>query len=201
MIGLAEFCATCHAADVPVIVDAASMPDPRPYLAAGSDLVLFSAHKAFGALTAGVVAGRASLVDACLLQQHGIGRPMKVGKEGVIGAIAALEGWATDDHAERRAAIARRVQRVVARLGGLRGVRAAPQASQQVRLELDARQGLSAAEMSRRLRERDPAILVWDLHAEAGVLVLTLGKVDDAVAEVVCDAIAGLVGPGLVPAQ
>jgi hypothetical protein len=93
------------------------------------------------------------------------------------------------------------VERVVARLGSLRGVRAVPQGSQQVRLELDVRQGLSAVECSRRLRERDPAILAWDLHAEAGVLVLTLGKVDDAAADVVCDAIAGLVEPSLAPAQ
>ena len=37
------------------------------------------------------------MVQACFYQEHGIGRPMKVGKEGVAGAIAALEAWMTDD--------------------------------------------------------------------------------------------------------
>ena len=78
---------------VPVIVDAASVSDPRPYVEAGGDLVLFSAHKQFGSITAGVIAGRLPLVQACIYQEHGIGRPMKVGKEGVAGAIAALEAW------------------------------------------------------------------------------------------------------------
>jgi L-seryl-tRNA(Ser) seleniumtransferase len=187
MIELEQFCSTCHAAGVPVIVDAASVPDPKPYLKAGADLVLFSAHKAFSSLTAGFVAGRADLVEACGLQQHGIGRPMKVGKEGVIGAIAAIEAWASDDHKANQAKVRVRVERVVDRLGVLRGVKAAPQGRNQVRLELDANvAGVSADELSRHLRGHDPAIVVWDLHSEAGILVLTLSKVSDETAELVC---------------
>jgi L-seryl-tRNA(Ser) seleniumtransferase len=196
MIDLATFCAVCHGAGVPVLVDAASVPDPRPYLQAGADLVLFSAHKSFAALTAGIVAGRAALVEACLAQQHGIGRPMKVGKEGVIGAIAALEAWASDDQATQQSRVRQRVERTSARLGALPGVKAAPRGRHQVALEIDAgRAGLSASALSARLRERDPAILVWDLHSEAGVLVLTLNKVPDDTAELVCAQIEQLVAP------
>jgi len=190
MIDLEQFCTLCHAAGVPVIVDAASVPDPRPYLKSRADLVLFSAHKAFSSLTAGFIAGRADLVEACGLQQHGIGRPMKVGKEGVIGAIAAIEAWASDDHKALQAKIRGRVERVVDRLGVLRGVKAAPQGRNQVRLELDANvAGVSAGELSTHLRGRDPAIVVWDLHSEAGILVLTLSKVSDETVELVCSRI------------
>ena len=201
MIDLEQFCSVCHGAGVPVIVDAASVPDPRPYLKAGADLVLFSAHKAFSALTAGVVAGRASLVEACGLQQHGIGRPMKVGKEGIIGAIAAIEAWTSDDRQALQAKVRGRVERVVARLGALRGVKAAPQGRNQVRLELDATvAGVSAGELSKKLRVRDPAILAWDLHAEAGILVLTLSKISDETAELVCSRIEQVLNGATVKA-
>ncbi len=197
MIPLPEFCEIAHAAGVPVIVDAASMPDPRPYLRAGADLVTFSAHKAFSSLTAGIVAGRAPLVQACLLQQHGIGRPMKVGKEGVIGAIVAVEAWASDDRDAIQSRVAQRVERAIAKLGALPGVRASRSGRNQVRLEIDPQRARrSAAEVAQCLREHDPAILVWDLHSAADVLVVTLGKVSDSDADLVCETIGRLLSPG-----
>jgi len=48
LIDLEAFCDICHRHELPVIVDAASQADPRLYLKAGADLVLFSAHKYFG---------------------------------------------------------------------------------------------------------------------------------------------------------
>jgi len=190
MIGLQDFCAICHAASVPVIVDAASVPDPRPYLAAGADLVLVSAQKSFAALTAGIVAGRRELVEACLLQQHGIGRPMKVGKEGVFGAIAAIEAWSADDRPALQAQLKRRIEAVRLRLGALPGVRASTHGRNQVRLDIDAKAaGFSAAELSKTLRAQDPVILVWDLHSESGKLLLTLSKVSDATAGLICSRI------------
>lgn len=201
MIGLGRFCEICHEVDVPVIVDAASVPDPRPLLKAGADLVLFSAQKAFASLTAGIVAGRTDLVEACRLQHHGIGRPMKVGKEGIIGAIAAIEAWASDDHQAIQAGLRLRVERAVSRLGVLPGIKASAQGKNQVRLEVDATLvGVSASEISGKLRERDPAILAWDLHSEAGVLVLTLSKVSDETAEFVCSRIAQVLAGTLVSA-
>lgn len=186
MIALDTFLAACHEHGVPAIVDAASMPDPRPYVKAGADLVLVSAHKSFAALTAGIVAGRSEAVAACLAQEHGIGRPMKVGKEGVIGAIAALEAWASDAHEEIRLRTAARVERAAARWSRLVGVKAAPHGRAQVRVEIDSRTaGLDAAGLSASLRTQAPAILAWDHHREAGVLLFTLGKVTDAQADYV----------------
>src|SRR2546425_2094189 len=54
---------------------------------------LFPYTTLFRSLTAGVIAGRRDLVRACYLQERGIGRAMKVGKEGVISLIAALTRW------------------------------------------------------------------------------------------------------------
>jgi L-seryl-tRNA(Ser) seleniumtransferase len=103
LIPLNEFVEVCHARGVPVIVDAASEYDLRGFLAIGADIVLYSAHKFLGGPTAGIVAGRGDLVRAAYLQNFGIGRGMKVGKEGIVGTIAALQAWETRDHVAIRA--------------------------------------------------------------------------------------------------
>jgi L-seryl-tRNA(Ser) seleniumtransferase len=103
MLPLAEFAETAHARGVPVIVDAASEYDLSGMLAAGADLALYSTHKFLGGPTGGIVAGRRDLVRAAFLQNGGIGRGMKVGKEGIAGAIAALEAWERRDHTAVRA--------------------------------------------------------------------------------------------------
>ncbi len=92
-----------HRHDVPVIVDAASEYDLKGFLARGADVAVYSAHKFLGGPTAGIVAGKLGLVRASYLQNMGIGRGMKVGKEGMLGTIAALEAWETRDHAGIRA--------------------------------------------------------------------------------------------------
>ncbi len=88
---------------VPVIVDGASEYDLRGFLARGADVAVYSAHKFLGGPTAGIVAGKRELVRAAYLQNMGIGRGMKVGKEGIVGTIAALEAWERRDHAGIRA--------------------------------------------------------------------------------------------------
>lgn len=88
---------------VPVIVDAASEYDLKGFIVRGADVAVYSAHKFLGGPTAGIVAGSVDLVRAGFLQNMGIGRGMKVGKEGMLGTIAALEAWETRDHEGIRA--------------------------------------------------------------------------------------------------
>jgi D-glucosaminate-6-phosphate ammonia-lyase len=102
LIPLDEFVAVCHARGVPVIVDAASEYDLRGFLATGADIALYSSHKFLGGPTGGIVAGRTDLVRASYLQNMGIGRGMKIGKEGMVGTIAALDAWERRDHAGAR---------------------------------------------------------------------------------------------------
>jgi D-glucosaminate-6-phosphate ammonia-lyase len=101
-IPLEQFCAICHERGVPVIVDAASEYDLCGFLAKGADIVIYSGHKFLGGPTTGIVAGRKDLVRAAYLQNFGIGRGMKAGKESIAGAMAALEAWATRDPAAAR---------------------------------------------------------------------------------------------------
>ena len=196
LIDLKTFCATCHESGVPVIVDAASVSDPRPYVEAGADLVLFSAHKAFASITAGVIAGRLPLVQACFYQEHGIGRPMKVGKEGVAGAIAALEAWLMDDRDQAVQALNARLLRVESRLKQIAGLAVSRQ-GMQLKLEIDpSKASISAHGLAKALRGGDPAIIVWSQFAREGMLLLTFGKVSDAVADHVCERIAEICAAG-----
>ena len=102
-VPLKTFVEVCHARGVPVIVDAASEYDLKLFLAEGADIVVYSGHKFLGGPTTGIVAGRKDLVRATYLQNRGVGRGMKVGKESIVGVIAALEAWKTRDHAGIRA--------------------------------------------------------------------------------------------------
>ncbi|RFB84670.1 hypothetical protein B5K11_31460 [Rhizobium leguminosarum bv. trifolii] len=99
LLNLKEFVEIAHARGVPVIVDAASEYDLRIFLEQGADIALYSGHKFLGGPTSGIVAGRKELVRHAFLQNMGIGRGMKVGKESIFGVMAALEAWERRDHA------------------------------------------------------------------------------------------------------
>jgi L-seryl-tRNA(Ser) seleniumtransferase len=122
-IPLSDFVRVCARRNVPVIVDAASEYELRGFIAAGADIAIYSAHKFLSGLTAGIVAGRKDVVRAAYLQNGGIGRGMKVGKEGIVSAIAALEAWAKRDHAAHRRAEEARVALWMRELGDVTGVR------------------------------------------------------------------------------
>ncbi|MEJ8308132.1 aminotransferase class V-fold PLP-dependent enzyme [Agrobacterium larrymoorei] len=99
LLNLKEFVEIAHAKGVPVIVDAASEYDLRIFLEQGADIALYSGHKFLGGPTSGIVAGKKNLVRNAFLQNMGIGRGMKVGKESIFGVMAALEAWEKRDHA------------------------------------------------------------------------------------------------------
>ena len=183
MIDLPTFCATCHEAGVPVIVDAAGEYDLRDYLSVGADIAIASAHKNFGALTAGIVAGRAPLIEACLLQDSGIGRPMKVGKEGIASVLAALVEW---QRLDREALIAAWKHRADLALQLLRDI---PSTRVMLAKDIDGSplvrtriyfDGKSSAEqIAQRLAEGEPSIRVWRLGIPQGYFELDPRTVSD----------------------
>lgn len=77
---------------LPLIIDAAAEEDVRRYVELG-DIVIFSGAKAIEGPTSGVVLGRKRYIDDIVLQQYGIGRAMKIGKEGIAGFLTAFERY------------------------------------------------------------------------------------------------------------
>ncbi|MGH7049971.1 MAG: aminotransferase class V-fold PLP-dependent enzyme [Acetobacteraceae bacterium] len=176
---LEEVAEIAHAASVPVIVDAASEYDLRGFLARGADIALYSAHKFLGGPTAGILAGKRALVRAAFLQNLGIGRGMKVGKEGIAGTIAALEAWERRDHGAVRAREARILhfwrERLARREGVAASIVADPTHNPLDRLEvrIDAAAArITAWDLADALAAGEPPVIVRDHEIEHGSFFL-----------------------------
>ena len=197
LLPLEEVAALCHARGVPVIVDAASEYDLKGFLARGADIVIYSAHKFLGGPTAGIVAGRKALVRAAFLQNHGIGRGMKVGKEGMIGSIAALEAWETRDHAAVRARETDHLRLWRDRLAGRPGVTATIEPDptnnplDRLLVRIDPEQShISAWDLADALARGAPPIIVRDHEIEHGNFFLDPCSLHPGEAAIVADRLA-----------
>jgi len=196
-LALAEFVDICGKRNVPVIVDAASEYDLRGFLAAGADLVCYSAHKFLGGPTAGIIAGRKALVRAAFLQNLGIGRGMKVGKESILGTVAALEAWKRRDHAAVRQAEREALVLWRDRLGSLPGVAAeiVPDPTgnplDRLRLAIDPEAArITAWELADRLAAGATPVIVRDHEVEHGYVLLDPCNLHPGEAAIVAERIA-----------
>jgi len=174
---LAEVVALAHARGVPVIVDAAAQLPPPENLwrftrDLGADLAIFSGGKDLaGPQASGLIVGREDLIAACAAHaspNQRLGRPMKVGKEELVGLLAAVERYLAQDHTARIAHFERVVALWVDALDDGDGVRVrrdfpneAGQPTPRALLLLDPdRAGLNGTELRRRLWEGNPRIAV-----------------------------------------
>jgi L-seryl-tRNA(Ser) seleniumtransferase len=178
-IPLKIFADVAHERGVPVIVDAASEYDLAGFLADGADLVLYSGHKFLGGPTSGIVAGSKTLVRNVYLQNRGIGRGMKVGKEGIVGALAALTAWKSRDHEGIRMRERRALDCWMEALKGRPGVTVEivpdPTNNPLDRLKLSvdpAEARISAWDLADRLAAGDPPVIVRDHEVEHGYFYL-----------------------------
>ncbi len=103
-LGLEAISAIAKEKGVPVLVDAAAerLTIPNVHLQRGATLVAYSGGKCIrGPQCAGLLLGRKDLVQAAWINSaphHAFGRPMKVGKEEIMGMLAAVEMWFKRDH-------------------------------------------------------------------------------------------------------
>lgn len=108
-LDLADLIQVANEYDVPVIVDAAAQLPPVENLWAftqlGAGLAIFSGGKDLrGPQSSGLVLGRRDLIEMFRIlgnPNHGVGRPMKVGKEELMGVLAAVERYLRLDHEAR----------------------------------------------------------------------------------------------------
>jgi seryl-tRNA(Sec) selenium transferase len=181
-VDLSEAVAAAHRRGIPAIIDGAGQ-DLRiqDLLATGADLVLVGPHKYMAAPTAGLIIGQKELVSAIRAHEKGIGRTMKPTKEGILGALAALEERQQLDLDAWRDEQEAKVAGFCARANGIPGILAAPIPDPtglpftRVCLTVDPEQaGLDARDLSRAIRSGTPSIWVMEHRAAAQQLVLEL---------------------------
>ena len=199
-VDLAQAVAAARRRGVPAIIDGAAQ-DLRleRLLATDADLVVLSAQKYLAAPTAGLIVGRADLVQACRAQERGIGRAMKPTKEAVVGVLAALqerrdldlEAWSARQH--------RKLAGFIEQAGRVPGLQASavpdPTGLPFARACLSVVRGAGrrdAAALARALRAGTPSIWLMDHQAADGRLMLELVPLDDREIQVILGRLAEL---------
>ncbi|TIX24477.1 aminotransferase class V-fold PLP-dependent enzyme [Mesorhizobium sp.] len=207
MLSLEEFCEICHARDVPVIVDAASEYDLRGFLARGADIVIYSGHKFLSGPTSGIVTGRKDLVRAAYLQNRGVARAMKVGKESIAGTMAALEAWEKRDHAGIRLREEAALNVWKNALHGLPGIVAQiipdPTANPLDRLQIFVlpESRFTAAGLASALATGSPPIIVRNHEVERGHFFLDPCNLHPGEAEIVAERLRAVLTAAERPAD
>lgn len=166
-----------HERGLPLLVDAAAEEDLRTYVARGADLVMYSGAKALNGPTSGFLCGREDLVSAARRQYQGVGRPMKVGKEAILGLCQALREYAPEELGA--SAMKDQMERLVTQLAELPGLTGrvtqdeAGRAIYRATLVVDPEiAGMDAVELATRLREGEPAIYTRDHWANTGTIAI-----------------------------
>ncbi len=95
----------CKKHGIPLLIDAAAeeLTIPNGHFKNGATLVAYSGGKCLrGPQAGGLLLGRKDLIQTawvCSAPHHAFGRSMKVGKEEIMGMLAAVEVWVKRDHA------------------------------------------------------------------------------------------------------
>ncbi len=178
MLPLSEVIRIAHRANRPVLLDAAAEEDLRMYVGQGADMVTYSGGKAIEGPTAGFIVGRRDLIEACRVQEQGIGRPMKIGKEGVAGLVAALEAYVQRNRvceSDERRQVSDALIDALQDIDVLR-VSAVPDEAgrdiMRVAIEMRDKNGVALKKLVSELESGTPAVYVRKHHLEEGWVAL-----------------------------
>lgn len=205
---LEDVVSVAHARRIPVLVDAAAQIPPLSSLwrftcELGADAAIFSGGKGLrGPQASGLLLGTRAIVENCIANgppNHSLGRPMKVGKEEMMGLLAAVEWSLQQDEDDILGGYEATVRRWLEGLRGLPGVsveRGYPSEAGQPHARAVVHIGPTAvttrAELVAALWDGDPRIAVGEVEPDAVALnPQTLEPGED---EIVLQAMRRLLG-------
>ncbi len=204
---LKDVAEVAHEKGIPVIVDAAAELPPvsnlNAFYAAGGDLVLFSGGKDIsGPNDTGILCGRKQWVAAARGQAFpnpGIGRPLKVSKEQLVGLVFALKRFVAMDEPARLArwhGMAERMRDALQHIDGVEAEVAFPTSGgrplviPRTRLAIDeAVVGHTIRELDEILEGGDPMVTVFADGANSTIW-LTPQHLEDGQEELVAKRVA-----------
>jgi seryl-tRNA(Sec) selenium transferase len=174
-LGTAVICEVARRHSVPVVVDAAAeiLTIPNVHLQRGATAVAYSGGKCIrGPQAAGLLLGEKNFLEAAWANSaphHAYGRSLKVGKEEIMGMLAAVEMWNQRDHKaewqkwqgwlDEIAAIVKKVDGVTTRnYGAEEGL---SNRSPRLLIEWDgSKLGITGPEVSKLLLDTEPRIVL-----------------------------------------
>ncbi len=179
-------------AGVPLLLDDAAGIPPienlSRYAKMGVDLYTFSGGKGLcGPQCSGLLLGRKDLIEAALANcnpwEGAVCRAMKVGKEEIMGVLAAVEAWLKTDYEALYKEWGKRVERIARMVETVDGVTTRIQIPEggnrypTLTVEWDEEVfGLSVADCVRQLREGEPRIEVLSSDNPSLVPAVREGK-------------------------
>jgi uncharacterized pyridoxal phosphate-dependent enzyme len=182
-IPIEQCLAVTKKAGVPVLVDAANMLPPWGNIqklgSLGVDLIAISGGKHMrGPQCSGILAGRKELIRAAAMNSSpnsdSLGRPMKAGREEIVGCWLACEKYAKLDFEAIDRESARQAAYLIEQLSKINGVMAEKtpfdrtRRVHRVKVTWDeAKLGMNAGQVMKELRDGDPRIVV--LRASPGI--------------------------------
>lgn len=161
--------------NIPVIVDAAAeiLTIPNVHLERGATAVAYSGGKCIrGPQAAGLLLGEKALLQAAWINSaphHAFGRSLKVGKEEIMGMLAAVEMWTKRDHKAEWREWETRLNSIAGRVSKTPGVTATlvqpdsglSNRTPSLRVQWDGAQlGITGQELAKLLLDTDPRIVV-----------------------------------------
>jgi L-seryl-tRNA(Ser) seleniumtransferase len=179
-VTLEETVSIAHSKGVPVIMDAAAEIPPKENLSRfvkmGVDLVAFSGGKNLrGPQCSGILMGRRDLVKKAYANSspnNYFARIAKVGKEEVVGLLAALEWYLAKDHEAERKAWHDMLDRLAAAVKDIPTIKTEyitnNDYSHSPRLSVqwdEKKTGVSLEQMVKRLRDGSPSIEASDMRS------------------------------------
>lgn len=173
-LSIPNICAIAKTRNVPVFVDAAAEEPlvPNIHLANGAKMVGYSGGKCMrGPQAAGLLLGPEDLIEAAWFNaapHHNWGRALKVGKEEIMGMLAAVRAWYQRDHAAEQREWRSWLAHIESRVKGLPSVSTEylepedlSNRAPRLAIHWDAGQiGITGRELAERLDKGTPRILV-----------------------------------------
>ena len=200
-----------HDKGVPVLVDAAGQIYPLDlfgsYVRMGADFQCTAAKYMGAPQSTGLAFGSVDMIHKLALQSfvsyegrriRGVGRPQKVDRQEMVGAVAAVRRWMTMNHEDRLAETELKCRNMLKPLQSIPGVTAElidniiGHQPYGVTLELDsAVASLAAEDVVNRLKAGDPPIWTRIREGDTGIILHAFG-LNEGEDEVVGQRIAEL---------
>ena len=184
-----------RAQGIPVMVDSAGQIYPLEnlgkYVRMGADFQCIAAKYMGAPQSTGLALGTEEMIRKLSLHSfvsyegrrvRGIGRPQKIDRQEMVGAVAAVRRWVTLNHEERLAAAEQQTRALLTELQGLPGVEAKfidnviGHMPYGLDLEVDkAISGLDVYEVVERLKAGDPPIWTRVREGESWITIHVFG--------------------------